>query len=236
VAKKKLIRFAEMHAFDNVVHAGAGEVYNRMHPLSGKWASEFFGTPAPVVLELGCGKGEYTTGMARMFPGLNFLGVDIKGSRLWKGAKYAIENNIQNAGFLRTRIEFISSFFMPGEIDQIWLTFPDPQLSKAKKRLTSSGFLNRYRGFLKPGGVVHLKTDNLVLHKYTLSVIMANGLDLVEATDDLYGTDTADKILSIRTYYEQRYLDQGKPITYLKFRIDSPTDIKEPSETEISSS
>jgi tRNA (guanine-N7-)-methyltransferase len=228
VAKKKLFRFAEMQTFNNVVHATADDALNKKHPLYGKWAENFFIKSMPVVLELGCGKGEYTTGLAELFPELNFLGIDIKGARIWKGAKYAYEKKLENAGFLRTRIDFISSFFAPGEIDQIWITFPDPQLKKARKRLTSSVFLNRYREFLKFGGLVHLKTDNLELYQYTLSVIKANGLELLEATDNLYGSDPAGNILSIKTYYEQRYLDKGLPITYLKFRIDSQADIKEP--------
>jgi tRNA (guanine-N7-)-methyltransferase len=228
VAKKKLFRFAEMHTFNNVVHASADDVLNKKHPLYGKWAEKFFGSSKPVVLELGCGKGEYTTGLAELYPELNFLGIDIKGARIWKGAKYANEKELKNAGFLRTRIDFISSFFAPGEIDQIWITFPDPQLKKARKRLTSSVFLNRYREFLKAGGLVHLKTDNPELYHYTLSVIKANGLELLEATDDLYGTDPAGNVLSIRTYYEQRYLDKGLPITYIKFRIDSQDNIAEP--------
>jgi tRNA (guanine-N7-)-methyltransferase len=228
VAKKKLFRFAEMQTFNNVVHATADDVLNKKHPLYGKWAEKFFVKSKPLVLELGCGKGEYTTGLAELFPELNFLGIDIKGARIWKGAKYANENKLENAGFLRTRIDFISSFFAPAEIDQIWITFPDPQLKKSRKRLTSSVFLNRYREFLKAGGLVHLKTDNLELYNYTLSLIKANGLELLEGTDNLYGSDPAGKILSIRTYYEQRYLDKGMPITYLKFRIDSQDVIKEP--------
>jgi tRNA (guanine-N7-)-methyltransferase len=228
VAKKKLFRFAEMQTFNNVVHATADDVLNKKHPLHGRWAEKFFGSALPVVLELGCGKGEYTTGLAELFPKLNFLGIDIKGARIWKGAKYANENKLGNAGFLRTRIDFISSFFAPGEIDQIWITFPDPQLKKARKRLTSSVFLNRYREFLKAGGLVHLKTDNLELYQYTLSVIKTNGLELLEATDNLYGSDQAGSVLSIKTYYEQQYLDKGMPITYLKFRIDSQDVITEP--------
>jgi tRNA (guanine-N7-)-methyltransferase len=228
VAKKKLFRFAEMQTFNNVVHATANDVLNKKHPLYGKWAKNFFVKSKPVVLELGCGKGEYTTGLAELFPELNFLGIDIKGARIWKGAKYANENKLDNAGFLRTRIDFISSFFGPGEIDQIWITFPDPQLKKPRKRLTSSVFLNRYREFLKAGGLVHLKTDNPELYHYTLSVIKTNGLELLEATDNLYGSDPAGDVLSIKTYYEQRYLDKGIPITYLKFRIDSEDDITEP--------
>ena len=230
MAKKKLARFAEMLQFDNVVQAASEDVVNRRHPFYGRWAEDFFGSSSPVVLELGCGKGEYTVGLAKMFPGRNFLGVDIKGARMWKGAKYATDNSISNAGFLRTRIELISSFFAPGEIDQIWLTFPDPQLKRARKRLTSAAFLNRYRGFIRDGGPVHLKTDSLELHNYTLSLLETNKLVVEEATDDLYGRGGTDKILSIRTYYEKQYLEQGKPIFYLRFRLDSAREITEPDD------
>jgi tRNA (guanine-N7-)-methyltransferase len=234
VAKKKLIRFDEILEFENVVQAGTREVFKQKHKLYGRWNESFFGTHKPIVVELGCGKGEYTTGLAAMFPDRNFIGVDIKGSRIWKGAKYALENNMHNVVFLRTRIEFISSFFANSEIDEIWLTFPDPQPKKLRKRLTSARFLNRYREFLRKGGLVHLKTDSLELHDYTLSLIETNGLELAGATRDLYspqnaGLDTRE-ILSIRTYYEQRFLDQGKKISYLKFRLDPSREIKEPDE------
>jgi tRNA (guanine-N7-)-methyltransferase len=207
-------------------------VFNRKHPLSGRWAAGFFGSHKPVVIELGCGKGEYSVGMAEMFPGRNFIGIDIKGARLWKGAKHAHNNKMPNVGFLRTRIEFITSFFDRDEVDEIWITFPDPQPRKARKRLTSPGFLNRYRSFLKPGGPVHLKTDSRELYEYTLSVIKANRLEILEQTTDLYGSGPAGEVLSIKTYYEQQFLDQGKPIFYLKFRIDAPGEITGPDEAE----
>lgn len=230
MAKKKLARFAEILEFDNVVQAGYDEVFNRKHSLHGKWTEEFFRSDGPVVIELGCGKGEYTVGLARMFPEINFVGVDIKGSRLWKGAKYAYENKMLNVRFLRTRIEFIPSFFDSEEIEQIWLTFPDPQLKKSRKRLTSAGFLNRYRKVLRKRGLVHLKTDSAELYHYTLSVIHANQLEVLEETTDLYNSGRTDEILSIKTFYEQQFLDLGKPIFYLKFRIDSPGEIIEPDE------
>ncbi len=228
MAKKKLARFAEVLEFNNVVQAGVEEVFNRKHRLYGKWSDEFFGRNRPVIVELGCGKGEYSVGLADMFPERNFIGVDIKGARLWKGARYAYRNKMQNVGFIRTRIEFISSFFARDEVDEIWLTFPDPQLKKARKRLTSPGFLNRYRSFLKSAGPVHLKTDSSELYEYTLSVIRFNSLELLENTTDLYGLGLTDKVLSIKTFYEQQFLDQGKPIFYLKFRIDAPGEISEP--------
>jgi tRNA (guanine-N7-)-methyltransferase len=225
VAKKKLVRFSEILEFNNVVQAVNGEVYNRKHPLAGRWAREFFGSSRPVVLELGCGKGEYTVGMAGMFPDRNYIGIDIKGSRMWKGAKQAIENKMPNVGFLRTRIEFITSFFDRDEVDEIWITFPDPQPRKPRKRLTAPSFLDRYRMFLKPGRPVHLKTDSRELYDFTLAVIGRNGLEIVRQTGDLYSTAAANEILSIKTYYEQQFLDQGKPIFYLEFLLDAPGDI-----------
>lgn len=230
VAKKKLSRFDEILGFDNVVQAGIDEVLNRKHSLRGRWSDDFFGARRPIVIEAGCGKGEYSVGLARLFPDKNFIGIDIKGARMWKGAKYAFENKMKNVGFLRTRIEFISSFFEKDEVDEIWLTFPDPHLKKARKRLTSACFLNRYRGFLRSGGLVHLKTDSRELHEYTLSVIKTNGLEVLEKTTDLYASERNDEILSIKTYYEQQFLDQGKPISYLKFRLDTSQEIKEPDE------
>jgi tRNA (guanine-N7-)-methyltransferase len=230
VAKKKLARFKEMVHLGNVVQPTADEVLNKKYRLSGKWAKEFFGSEGPVILELGCGKGEYTVGLAMMFPERNFLGVDIKGARMWKGARFAHERGIRNAGFLRTRIELINSFFDRGEIDNIWLTFPDPQLKKARKRLTSPGFLNRYRQFLRSNGAVHLKTDSRELYDYTLSVIRTNRLPLEDATEDLYGRGGRDEILAIKTYYEQQFLEQGKPILYTRFRLDGALEISEPDD------
>ena len=215
----------------NVVQPTAGEGLNKKYRLSGKWAKEFFGSDGPVILELGCGKGEYTVGLAMMFPERNFLGVDIKGARIWKGASFAHESGIKNAGFLRTRIELINSFFDQGEIDNIWITFPDPQLKKARKRLTSPGFLNRYRKFLRSGGAVHLKTDSRELYDYTLSVIRANRLPLEDSTEDLYGRGRTDEILDIKTYYEQQFLEQGKPILYIRFQLDGSLEITEPDDT-----
>ncbi len=228
VAKKKLARFAEILEFGNVIQAGADEVLNRKHPLWGKWKNDFFNNDNPIILELGCGKGEYTTGLALMSPDKNFIGVDIKGARLWKGARFAYENRMPNVGFIRTRIEMISSFFSKDEVDQIWLTFPDPQPKKAKKRLTSPSFLNRYRKFMSDHGFVHLKTDSRELYDYTLEVIDFNGLELIESTSDLYDSCYNGEIVSIKTYYESLFLNQGKPICYAKFKIDKPAEIIEP--------
>ncbi len=184
----------------------------------------------PIVLELGCGKGEYTVGLGAATPEKSFLGVDIKGARMWRGAKTATEMGLRNVGFLRTRIEFIESFFGPGEVSEIWITFPDPQLKKGreKKRLTSSLFLKRYARFLKSGGTIHLKTDSRELHDYTRKVIAVNALPLEIASADIYaeGLDTTDPALKIKTAYERRFLDEGKPITYLRFGLGASREFR----------
>ena len=185
----------------------------------------------PIVLELGCGKGEYTIALAERNPERNYIGVDIKGARLWKGAKYATEHALPNVAFLRTRVEFITAFFAPGEVSEIWLTFSDPQYRSENSRLCSPLFLERYRSFLRPGGIVHLKTDSRFLHEYALAVCRVNGLDILASTTDLYGmTDDElprgsssvipEEVKSVQTFYEQLFLEQGYPITYLSFVID----------------
>ena len=221
MGKNKHKRFQENLTFQNLVQPEFDEIFGRDHKLKGRWREDFFGNGNPVVLELGCGRGEYTVALGEMFPGKNFIGVDIKGARLWRGAKTATENSMPNVGFLRTRIEFINSFFAPGEVDEIWITFPDPQLKKnrIRKRLTSPGFLARYAEFLAPDAVVHLKTDCRHLHDYTLAVAGHNGLAVETASPDIYGTGYADEILSVKTTYETRFLAEGLPITYLKFRL-----------------
>ncbi len=188
------------------------------------------GNPAAreIVLELGCGKGEYTVALAERDPDRNYIGVDIKGARLWKGAKYATEHALPNVAFLRTRVEFITAFFAPGEVSEIWLTFSDPQYRSENSRLSSPLFLERYRSFMKPGGIVHLKTDSRFLHEYTRAVCEANGLRILACTTDLYGTAAPASTLSaiqpvvkeVQTFYEQLFLEQGYPITYLSFVID----------------
>ncbi|MBI4645298.1 MAG: tRNA (guanosine(46)-N7)-methyltransferase TrmB [Bacteroidia bacterium] len=221
MGKNKLQRFAEMAAFDNVFQPRFDEIYEKSFRFRGKWNSEYFRKLNPIVLELGCGKGEYTVNLAKRFPEKNYIGVDIKGARIWKGAKYALENKIQNVAFIRTKIEFINSFFANDEISEIWLTFPDPQEKKkrAEKRLTSPRFLNYYRQLLHDNGVIHLKTDNTVLFQYTLALIRENNLEIIAATDNLYNTGFADNILSIKTFYEEQFLKQGKNIAYICFKL-----------------
>ncbi|NJK87201.1 MAG: tRNA (guanosine(46)-N7)-methyltransferase TrmB [Bacteroidales bacterium] len=208
MAKHKLERFAEMEHFPNVLQPLFDEVFQHEHPIKGRWRTDFFKNNHPIVTEFGCGKGEYTVGLASKFPQKNFLGVDIKGARIWRGAKTALEQNINNAGFLRTRIEFSCSVFAENELDEIWVTFPDPQPKKANKRLTSAFFLNIYQKYLKPDGLVHLKTDNSDLYRYTLSVIQHNSLPVICSTNDLYASGFAEETFFIKTYYEKKFLER----------------------------
>jgi len=218
-----------MEEYSHVIQPRFEEVFRKDHELKGKWQKEFFGNNKPLILELGCGKGEYTIGMARKFPDANFIGIDIKGARMWRGARTAEKESITNVGFLRTRIELIESFFSSDEVDEIWITFPDPQLKKRrnKKRLTGPRFLNYYRSFLKDQGLVHLKTDSLELYEYTLGIIVENKLQIIRRSSDLYSEKDINEILSIRTHYEEMFLDAGKPITYLCFRLGKNIAIKD---------
>ena len=213
MGKDKLRRFAEITAFDNVVELEDGE------KLKGQWSEKQFNNNNPLILELGCGKGEYTVNLARMFPDKNFIGIDYKGNRIWRGAKTATEENIGNVAFLRIQIENLLSHFAENEISEIWITFPDPQpqISREKKRLTSPRFLSMYKIILKPDGPVHLKTDSDSLHKYTTEKIAELGLKLDVRTEDLYNSAYADEVLSIKTYYEKKYLAHNKNINYLNF-------------------
>jgi len=234
MGKGKLAKFAENETFERLIQPSNEEVLNGDHPLKGRWNSDMFqsvlgGKEAPITVELGCGKGEYTVDLATRVPSCNYIGVDVKGARLWKGAKAATVANMPNVAFLRTRIEFINSIFAPDEISQIWITFCDPQPKKPNKRLTSPAFLDRYRKFLKKGGIVHLKTDSRELHDYTLEVIKEQGLELLCATSDLYGNDPSQRqmldalrlshpeLFEVQTHYEKMFLAEGKPITYLSF-------------------
>ena len=227
----KLRRFAENETFSCLLQPSAADVladgyFNLTdHPVKGHWNRKFFPQGEPdrgIVLELGCGKGEYTIDLAQRDPSMNYIGVDIKGARLWKGAKYATENGLPNVAFLRTRIEFIPAFFAPGEVSEIWLTFSDPQPKSPNARLTSPVFLDRYRQFLKPGGIVHLKTDSVLLHEYTKEVCEAGGLRILCCTDDLYGSDipVPAGVREVQTFYEKMFLEKGCKITYMSFILD----------------
>lgn len=235
MGKDKLRRFRENESFPCLVQPGFEELFGKDYRLKGRWKKDFFGNSRPLVLELGCGRGEYTVGLARMYPDRNFLGLDIKGARLWRGAKTAAEEPVPNAGFVRTRIELIDSLFAEGEVDDIWITFPDPQLKKSRirKRLTGPLFLSRYARFLTPGGSLHLKTDSLHLHEYTRAVIEANGLRILCACPDIYGTENRTgfppELTGLKTTYESRYLSERKPITYLRFALDGRRTFVEPA-------
>jgi tRNA (guanine-N7-)-methyltransferase len=222
VGKNKLAQWAEMKSFNNVIEPAVDEVFSKDHPLKGNWNKLFFKNENPIILELGCGKGEYTVGLAERFPLNNYIGIDIKGARMWRGSKTAFENQILNAAFLRTRIEFINSFFSNNEIEEIWITFPDPHPKRrdAGKRLTSPPFLNSYRPFLKDNGIVHLKTDNYDLYNYTRELVKRNDIDIVTATENLYSGKINNEILSIRTHYEKIFLTKGIKICYLSFLLE----------------
>ena len=202
--------------------------------MRGQWHEKFFNNDNPIVLELGCGRGEYTVGLARLFPDKNFIGVDIKGARMWTGATESLNEGLKNVAFLRTHIEFIDRFFAPGEVAEIWLTFSDPQMKKVTKRLTSTFFLKRYRRFLVNDGLVHLKTDSNFLFTYTNYVVDENKLPVLFRTDDLYHTLSVEKdeevqrILGIQTYYEQQWIARGLNIKYLKFQLPTEGELREP--------
>ena len=227
MGKNKLARWTELGSYDNVIQPEIGEVAGKDHPIKGRWNQELFKNKNPIVLELGCGKGEYTVGLANSFPDNNYIGIDIKGARMWRGAKTAYEQNLPNVAFLRTRIEFINSFFSADEIDEIWITFPDPHPGgrNSNKRLTSPLFLNSYRHFLKDKGLIHLKTDNKEFYEFTIKVLSYNNLETILSTNDLY-SEKIENILSIRTHYEKIFLDAGLKINYLTFRLNKEKTIE----------
>lgn len=222
--KRKLQRFAEIITFANVIHHPRKGPEIEDLPLKGKWCDKQFGNSNPLVVELGCGKGEYTIGLAKQNPGKNFIGVDLKGNRIWRGAKEAIDMALPNVAFLRTRIDNIESTFGRNEVDEIWITFPDPQPQspRERKRLTSPGFLKKYKSILKPGGTINLKTDNAGFYEYTLEVIHKNDLELIDFCPDLYlEPSLRDHMLTdIQTFYEKKFSAAGHKISYVKFKID----------------
>lgn len=215
MGKDKLRKFAEVATFKNVVQLDAGKVYK------GKWSSDFFGNNKPLILELACGKGEYTVNLAKLFPETNFIGIDYKGNRIWRGAKTALEEGIDNVGFLRIQIETILEYFDENEVSEIWITFPDPQPqdSREKKRLTNPVFLERYKFILKDGGLMHLKTDSDFFYGYSREQIALQNLPVLKETTDLYNSDLVDEVLSIKTYYERKYLAVDKSINYVNWNF-----------------
>lgn len=217
-----------METFPNVIQPDFNDIFRKDYYLKGHWNTLQFGNDNPIVLELGCGKGEYTVGLARRFPHKNFIGVDIKGSRIWRGAQTSLQEALHNVRFIRTRIELVNSFFGPGEVDEIWITFPDPQLKKKRKRLTSPRFLLNYTGFLKNNGMVHLKTDNVVLYRYTLELSEINHFRIHHHTGDLYQSGLNNDLTEIKTFYEKQFLEQGMKINYLCFELPHAKEIEEP--------
>ncbi len=243
MSKGKLQKFAEMETFKNVFQYPYGVISEVPFEMKGHWREQYFHNDNPIVLELGCGKGEYTVGLARVYPNINFIGVDIKGARIYTGAKQALEEGLDNVAFLRTSIEIIDRFFAKDEVQEIWLTFSDPQMKNVHKRLSSTFFLNRYRNFLIDGGLVHLKTDSNFLFTYTTYLVERNKLPLLFRTEDLYSNETngvqasdfderTKEILGIHTYYENQWIERGLNIKYMKFSLPTAGVLEEP-EVEI---
>ena len=229
MGKNKLTKFADLETYSHVFQMPstalrAGESF----PLKRKWNKDFFKNDHPIVLELGCGKGEYTVGLAKMYPDKNFIGLDIKGARIWTGAKEVFENEIKNAAFLRTNIEMINYFFGENEVSEIWLTFPDPQMKKTTKRLTATNFMRLYQQIMKPDGLVHLKTDSNFMFTYTCEMVKNNNYPIRFLTPDLYNSDLNDSILDIKTFYEQQWLSRGITIKYIQFALEKRNEFIEP--------
>ena len=241
MSKGKLQKFAEMETFKNVFQYPFSVISEVPFGMKGSWREQYFHNDNPIVLELGCGKGEYTVGLARVYPDINFIGVDIKGARIYTGARQALEGGLDNVSFLRTSIEVIDRFFGEDEVQEIWLTFSDPQMKNVHKRLTSTFFMERYRRFLVDGGIVHLKTDSNFLFTYTTYMVQANHLPVLYRTEDLYGNtlegdraaahlmdEKTREILGIHTYYENQWIDRGLDIRYMKFRLPQAGVLVEP--------
>ena len=241
MSKGKLQKFAEMETFKNVFQYPYGVISEVPFEMRGYWREQYFHNDNPIVLELGCGKGEYTVGLARVYPNINFIGVDIKGARIYTGAKQALEEGLENVAFLRTSIEIIDRFFSEDEVQEIWLTFSDPQMKNVHKRLTSTFFMNRYRRFLIDGGLVHLKTDSNFLFTYTTYMVDVNKLPVLFRTEDLYGNELGEgsvaeeqmdektrEILGIHTYYENQWIERGLNIKYMKFQLPRTGELVEP--------
>ena len=241
MSKGKLQKFAEMETFKNVFQYPYSVVSEVPFEMRGHWREQYFHNDNPIVLELGCGKGEYTVGLARVYPNINFIGVDIKGARIYTGAKQALNEGLDNVAFLRTSIEIIDRFFSEDEVQEIWLTFSDPQMKNVHKRLTSTFFMNRYRRFLVDGGLVHLKTDSNFLFTYTTYMVNVNKLPVLYRTEDLYNNELGEKgmadsqmdektreILGIHTYYENQWIERGLNIKYMKFQLPRTGELVEP--------
>ena len=217
-----------MATYEHVVQMTFSQLQAEEFKYKGKWSEAFFGNNHPVILELGCGKGEYTVKLAKHYPEINFIGVDIKGSRMWKGATQAKNEGLTNVAFLRTNIENIRMFFGEGEVAEIWLTFPDPQMKKARKRLTATNFISNYRQIMVPNGIIHLKSDSNFMYRYTEAMVAENQFEVIRQTDDLYHSEILDEVLSIQTFYEKQWLDRGLTIKYIAFKLSHQEPLREP--------
>ena len=232
MGKGKLAKFADMESYENVFQYPFSVIEQVPFEMKGHWREQFFHNDNPIVLELGCGKGEYAVGLAKQHPDMNFIGVDIKGARMWTGATQAIKEGIKNVAFLRTNIEIIDRFFDKDEVQEIWLTFSDPQMKNTRKRLTSTFFMERYRRFLVDGGTIHLKTDSNFLFTYTKYMVENNQLPVEVQTEDLYNDakvqEATEQVRRIQTYYEQMWLDRGLNIRYMRFHLPQSGTLEEP--------
>lgn len=228
MGKNKLSKFADLNTYEHVVQISYKKLLAEDFKYKGKWSELFFGNSHPVVLELGCGKGEYTVKLARLFPEFNFIGLDIKGARMWVGATQAKESGLHNVGFLRTNIENIGLFFGEGEVSELWLTFPDPQMKKTRRRLTATNFIEKFRKLLVPNGIIHLKSDSNFMYRYTEAMVAENQFEVIRKTDDLYHSGLLDEVLSTQTYYERQWLDRGLSIKYLAFKLSHTDPLREP--------
>ncbi len=230
MGKNKQKRFDENKTFSHLFQPSPEVMYSNDFELKGRWSSFFFKNENPIILEIGCGKGEYTVGLARLYPENNYIGIDIKGARLWKGSKAVLENNLLNVAFIRNKVEFLGSFFRARELSEIWITFPDPQARKAKKRLTSGRFLQIYSKLLKQGGLIHLKTDSRLMYEFTIDMINCNDLNLIFETKDLYQSGLDSPATQIQTYYERKFLSSGMPIYYIQFTLNEKNNFVNPKE------
>lgn len=229
MGKNKLAKFAELETFHHVFQVPSGILLSgKGFEWKGKWNEMFFKNNNPIVLELGCGKGEYTVELARQFPDKNYIGVDIKGNRIWTGARKSLQEGLRNAAFIRTNIEMIHHFFSSNEVSEIWLTFPDPQMKKTSKRLTATNFIRSYLNFLKPEGVIHLKTDSNFMFTYTCEMVKANHFQVIDYQEDIYASESVSPILNIKTYYEQQWLERGIAIKYIGFMPLKNSELIEP--------
>jgi tRNA (guanine-N7-)-methyltransferase len=221
VAKKKLIHFGENLTFPHLFQPKYHDLIPEFR-MRGQWHQQFFQNNQPLIVEFGCGKGEYTVGLAEAYPDKNFIGIDLKGARLWRGCKTVAEQQMKNVGFIRTLVDHVERVFSPGEVSGIWITFPDPQPKKERRRLTAPVFLEKYRNILTPDGIIHLKTDDQDFFQYTLDVIIERGHRLLWSSNDLYNSGSTDDVTRIRTFYERMWLDMGKKICYLRFQLRQP--------------